>query len=576
MKRFVILCLALLLLTSILIFEAKEATADRSAVPNWELVLPDLPTRIWRSPSYTFSKRLYVTTDRDLRRTTDDGATWQTLYPRPPQSQAPGISSMTFDPATPFSPTLFLARNIPAGPAEIYHTPGSSLNWTTVFSTTETPIYDLTAVRNNANQLVVFAVGGPHVWRSADGGSSWETAESGLPEWADIYRVYPSPNFAADETLYLTGFGSLLRSTNGGDSWAVVSIPEVDVARHVVFSPQYAADKTLWVSYFFIEGHGEYDPNGVVRSADGGLTWETVNEGLPVEYLDDWIMGLAVSPDYPTDSTLYAVERTLQYNGTTWDLYRSPLAGDGWIDQNTIPGAMPNGLLAARRNLFFLPTQAGLWRLNTDCWQWLLNGDVERSEGWQMPATPATADYSTTQAHSGSRSIHMGITGSPNHLAYSSARQKVTIPADALSASADFWLYTVSTSAVTAFPLTDNVQSAAWGNLLPRPLDGDAQYVLVLDQNLNVLETLLWHLDNTAAWQQYIFDLSDYIGQTIWLHFGVYNDGSGGITAMYLDDASLTACEPSPPNFDQRVFLPSVFLALPEEGDVYDLENSTQ
>ncbi len=37
-------------------------------------------------------------------------------------------------------------------------------------------------------------------------------------------------------------------------------------------------------------------------------------------------------------------------------------------------------------------------------------------------------------------------------------------------------------------------------------------------------------------------DLTDYAGQRIKLHFGVYNDGQGGLTAMYLDDVSVQVC----------------------------------
>ena len=38
------------------------------------------------------------------------------------------------------------------------------------------------------------------------------------------------------------------------------------------------------------------------------------------------------------------------------------------------------------------------------------------------------------------------------------------------------------------------------------------------------------------------FDLLGYAGQTIKLQFGVYNNGGGGVTGMYLDDASLELC----------------------------------
>ncbi len=62
-----------------------------------------------------------------------------------------------------------------------------------------------------------------------------------------------------------------------------------------------------------------------------------------------------------------------------------------------------------------------------------------------------------------------------------------------------------------------------------------------------IVERLLWMLNDDATWSAHTFDLSAYAGETIWLHVGVYNDGYGGTTGLYLDDASLTACEPEPP-----------------------------
>ena len=408
--------------------------ATPAAALDWELVLPDLFIRIWRSPHYETDHTLFVTTERDLRRTTDDGDTWTWLYPTSPLTEAVGVSGFAFDPATPVSPTLFLARNLPAASSEIYRSTGDGQAWTTVFTTTAGPLRDLVAARDADGRLVTFAVGGwAGVWRSADGGDTWALSTSGLPADYEVYHVFASPAFAADRTLYLAGFGPLFRSTDGGDTWARVVIPWVDVARQVVFSPHYASDGTLWISYFWIEGHGEYLSNGVVRSTDYGATWQLVNDGLPVGWLDGWIMGLDASPDYPGERALVAVERVARPLGTAWELYRSPSGGDGWWWQGVAPDETPTGLLAAARDLFFLPTTAGLWRLRTACWEWVVNGDFEGNAGWSMPFTPVPAEYATGQAHGGDRSIRIGIVEGENRLAYSSARQPVTLPASAVT-----------------------------------------------------------------------------------------------------------------------------------------------
>ena len=545
MKQMTTLCTALVLLSLALPASPATFSTTPSAPLPWELVLPNLPTRIWRSPRYETDHTLYVTTDRDLRTSLDDGDHWTTLYPRPPVSNTLGVSAFAVDPGQVVSPTLFVARNTPTGPAEVYRSADFGLGWTTVFTTADGPIRDLAAARDGEGHLVVLAGGGmSQVWRSADGGDTWEPSASGVPDGYDVFHVYPSPAFAADQTIYLTGFGPLVRSTDGGDTWAEVSIPWVDVARDVVFSPRYASDTTLWVSYFWLEGSGDPDrpPNGVVSSTDGGNTWQPVNDGLPVDALDAWIMGLDVSPDYTHDAVLYAVERTWMPWSTTWDLYRSP-AGGGWLWQGTGLEETPNGLLAAARDLFFLPTTAGLWRLRSRCWEWVENGVCESDTAWEMPITRATAGYSTAQAHSPTRSIRVGIVDGANQYAYSSARQRVVLPTVAVTATLSFWLYPVSTGTRLADDVPEALEAAARGQQPAAPLAGDAQYVLLMDDDGTILKRLVWMREDTQAWQLYTFDVSEYRGQAIWLHLGVYNDGAGGITGMYVDDVSLAVCE---------------------------------
>ena len=71
---------------------------------------------------------------------------------------------------------------------------------------------------------------------------------------------------------------------------------------------------------------------------------------------------------------------------------------------------------------------------------------------------------------------------------------------------------------------------------------GDAQSVAINDENGQELEPLLSMRSNTMIWDYIEFNLIGYAGRTIELYFGVYNNGSDGITAMYVDEVSLTSC----------------------------------
>jgi hypothetical protein len=175
-----------------------------------------------------------------------------------------------------------------------------------------------------------------------------------------------------------------------------------------------------------------------------------------------------------------------------------------------------------------------------NCSEGVINGGFEDNSGWELPITEWTAGYTTSEAHSGSRSMRTGIVNAAdNRYSYSSTRQKVTIPSGTTSASLTFWIkpYSgqVSGQSVPAAP-------AIGSPLNEIQMSGDVQYVLVLDSNFNIVQSLIWQISNSRTWSQYTFNLASYAGKTIWLHFGTYNDGLDGISSMFVDDVSLSLC----------------------------------
>jgi hypothetical protein len=186
----------------------------------------------------------------------------------------------------------------------------------------------------------------------------------------------------------------------------------------------------------------------------------------------------------------------------------------------------------------FVSSSQGVWQYSTPAQDILINGGFEASGGWEMPVTRYQASYTDDVVFDGWQAAQIGITNDGNKLAYSSARQTITLPANTITATLSFQLYPVSSEATLAsqaelFPTAGTEQSTA-------TIAGDAQYGLILDpDNGEILDTIFWELSNDQAWQTHTFDLSGYAGQTILLHFGVYNDGLGGVTAVYLDNAAL-------------------------------------
>jgi hypothetical protein len=174
------------------------------------------------------------------------------------------------------------------------------------------------------------------------------------------------------------------------------------------------------------------------------------------------------------------------------------------------------------------------------CSEAIINGGFEDNTGWNIPITEYTAGYTTAEAHTGSRSLRTGIVNpADNIFSYSSGQQRVTIPSGTTSAYLTFWIK--SFSGVNGGLSLPNKPAA--GSLFGKAqMSGDVQYVLVLDNNFNIINTLIWQLSTNRTWSSYQFNLAAYAGQSIWLHFGTYNDGLNGVSSMFVDDVSLDIC----------------------------------
>lgn len=176
------------------------------------------------------------------------------------------------------------------------------------------------------------------------------------------------------------------------------------------------------------------------------------------------------------------------------------------------------------------------------CENLIVNSGFENNKGWEIPSTMYTAGYSTNQAHGGVRSMRTGIDPpNTNVFSYSSARQLVTMPTNGTSAKLKLWVYPISGEKSLAKPLPQLTLGKPFGT---EYFSGDFQYILVLDQYNNLIQVLDNKLYNNQKWVLREFDLSNYIGSyPIKIEFGTYNNGSGGVSAMYVDDVTLEVCK---------------------------------
>lgn len=187
------------------------------------------------------------------------------------------------------------------------------------------------------------------------------------------------------------------------------------------------------------------------------------------------------------------------------------------------------------------------------CPELVTNGGFESATGWTFAATATQARYSTAYAHTGARSVRLGVVppaaaaglgeemivtvgatatnllgeSAPLGASYSTAYQTITVPAGAPAATLTFWVRPGA--------------EAVAGN-------GDYQRVLLLKPgSYSYLATVTKMLANATAWQQVSFDLTPYRGQQVVLYFEVLNDNTSAAprTWLYVDDVSARPCAPA-------------------------------
>jgi len=153
-----------------------------------------------------------------------------------------------------------------------------------------------------------------------------------------------------------------------------------------------------------------------------------------------------------------------------------------------------------------------------DCSQQIINGGFETDEGWTLNDTPADAHYTPDPVQTGLRALRVGIPlTDQNQFSYSSADQVVAIPAGRGRVTLSFWYYPLAAG------------------------DDDSHYIMVRGED-GAWYTVFSQRENAGAWLYEELDLSGYSGQTVTLRIGAFNDGSGGVTSLAVDEVSLLAC----------------------------------
>jgi photosystem II stability/assembly factor-like uncharacterized protein len=240
--------------------------------------------------------------------------------------------------------TIYLANS----EAGVFMSADGGRNWTETNFPARAKAVTRPAQLAVANDGTLFAAVGTVLARSMDGGKIW-TYMDGVPIGFEIASLAVSPSFAEDGIIMIGGsYGNnqILRSDDGGESWEIVfdgASTEAEYASDVIaqaFSPGFSTDRTI---YSWLQDAG------LLRSTDGGLTWELVAES------DYYGQSLAASPegDRLYLGALYGHTLVSEDGGRSWVDLR-----DNIPDERTWSTALafgPDGSL-------FLGTDKGVYR----------------------------------------------------------------------------------------------------------------------------------------------------------------------------------------------------------------------
>jgi photosystem II stability/assembly factor-like uncharacterized protein len=221
------------------------------------------------------------------------------------------------------------------------------------------------------------------LYRSEDKGATWDLVESPVPDGAQIWSLAVHPT-NPDIIFFGTKPPVVYRSTNGGKSWETLAIPIVDrcfagapKVTNIVFDPR--DPRSIWVGV---------EIDGVYCSRDGGDTWVHLPP-LGDNFLNQDVHGLTIGLSKPTKIHVTTPDGiwTSTTEGESWTLHGFPR----FFEKDKISYCRGVALKADNPDVIFvgngdfIPGKTGAIQRSTDGGQtW---------ESAKLPKTPNSTIY---------------------------------------------------------------------------------------------------------------------------------------------------------------------------------------
>jgi len=236
-------------------------------------------------------------------------ANWQPIPDLPRQ-----INTLVVDPAAP--QVLYAGTGSTGAGSGVYKSEDGGLTWQ--LASDGLPSEDVVALAfSHDDSPILYAAIGNSIFASADGGASWsqQAQRVGNERGFEQLRVAPGDGRVLYGVAVVEG---AFRSDDGGHNWVTASegLPRDG---DVLNAQSLAVDPTGANVVYLGTGWGPFHGNGVYKSTDGGATWTPANQGM----IDYSITALAVDPANP--QIVYA-------GGFHGELFKSTDGGQTWND----------------------------------------------------------------------------------------------------------------------------------------------------------------------------------------------------------------------------------------------------
>jgi photosystem II stability/assembly factor-like uncharacterized protein len=284
------------------------------------------------SPNYRQDKTIFSPSWTYFLRSTNTGQDWQKIpltSNKPSPLNRPTKYSIAVSPNFASDGTIYLGSMQGTGQDFMLKSTDGGLSFSVVGSINGQSIVYLAISPDFATDKTLYAGVHDGVYKTVDGGKTWQPTGHDIPSMPEENKLTISPNYKLDRTVFAGTAAGLFVTRDEGKSWRKLAV-NADTDRSyvdaVAISPNYQSDRTLIVSF-----RGK----GLFKSVDGGTTFAQVGDNLLnrnhslANMYGFWppTAPIQFSPAYARDQTIYGVSQT--------NLFKSTDGGNTWVKMFT-------------------------------------------------------------------------------------------------------------------------------------------------------------------------------------------------------------------------------------------------